>query len=301
MFCAVALGIDSAVRLAVAAEDSVGVTPAKASPAILWSQIGVPLCGTGPDYKGHGLAVTPSAEGARLRCDFQRLEGEATREGLWLTSRTGNGLNDRFRVVAVGVGRQPSIVGDEVTSLTSKPGIRPESVSQRMRKRQRTAALQNLSAARSVSDGAPASGSAAVPCRFSQPPTPLASEGTVSIEGQSVRFARPGLVEEYTVTMDGLRQDFIVLQRPSLFPSGGEGRGEGELHLQLAVTGARVEPAATGAVLVLNRSGRKIAYTRLRVTDATGRELPARMEILSDGVRPSSGNATRIWALFFCA
>jgi hypothetical protein len=31
-------------------------------------------------------------------------------------------------------------------------------------------------------------------------------------------------------------------------------------------------------VLVLNQSGRRIGYSRLRVTDATGRELPARME-----------------------
>src|SRR5439155_10293741 len=30
-----------------------------------------------------------------------------------------------------------------------------------------------------------------------------------------------------------------------------------------------------------NRSGRKIAYGRLRATDATGRELPARMEVVS--------------------
>jgi hypothetical protein len=33
-----------------------------------------------------GLAVSPTEGGAGLRCVFQRLEGEATREGLWLTS-----------------------------------------------------------------------------------------------------------------------------------------------------------------------------------------------------------------------
>src|SRR5207244_3184367 len=59
------------------------------------------------------------------------------------------------------------------------------------------------------------------------------------------------------------------------------------LQVQLGVTGARIEPAAQGAILILNRCGRKIAYTRLRATDATGRELPARLEVVADGARPS--------------
>jgi hypothetical protein len=37
----------------------------------------------------------------------------------------------------------------------------------------------------------------------------------VAIGGQSVRFTRSGLVEEYTVSMDGVRQDFVVLERPA--------------------------------------------------------------------------------------
>jgi len=61
----------------------------------------------------------------------------------------------------------------------------------------------------------------------------------------------------------------------------GEGQGEeaDELRLALAVSGARVERTAAGAQLVLAESGRKVAYSRLRVTDATGKELPARMEV----------------------
>src|SRR5437667_3571058 len=73
--------------------------------------------------------------------------------------------------------------------------------------------------------------------------------------------------------MDGVRQDFVVLERPA---------GAGELALWLAVSGARVEPAAGGAQLVLENSGRTIAYSRLRVTDAPGKELTAHMEV-SDG------------------
>ena len=58
--------------------------------------------------------------------------------------------------------------------------------------------------------------------------------------------------------------------------------GAGPLRVELEVVGAKVEPLADGARLVLENSGRKIAYSRLRVTDATGKELTARMEV-SDG------------------
>ena len=50
----------------------------QSSQAIPWSQLGAKA---GADYRGDGLAVMSTAEGVRLRCVFQRLEGEATREG----------------------------------------------------------------------------------------------------------------------------------------------------------------------------------------------------------------------------
>ena len=53
--------------------------------------------------EGDSLSVIATAEGARLRCAFQKLEGEATPEGLWLTSTVTNALTDRFRVRAVAV------------------------------------------------------------------------------------------------------------------------------------------------------------------------------------------------------
>src|SRR5216683_8346501 len=106
MFCAVALGIGSSFSLAVAAEDPAG--PALTKTSIPWSQIGAKA---GADYQGDGLAVSPTAEGGRLRCVFQRLEGEATREGLWLTSTVTNAVNDRFRIVAAAVGREVGNVG----------------------------------------------------------------------------------------------------------------------------------------------------------------------------------------------
>src|SRR5439155_15264474 len=98
----------------------------------------------------------------------------------------------------------------------------------------------------------------------------LARTGVVQVADTVVRFLRPGVREEYTVSMDGVRHDFVVLERPA---------GAGELAVRLAVSGARVEPAADGARLVLENSGRKIAYSRLRVTDATGKALTARMEV----------------------
>src|SRR5262245_36509192 len=70
---------------------------------IPWSQLGAKA---GVDYRGDGLVVSANAQGARLSCVFQRLEGEATREGLWLTSTATNAVKERFRVLAVELGRQ---------------------------------------------------------------------------------------------------------------------------------------------------------------------------------------------------
>src|SRR5437879_704966 len=74
MFCAAALGIGSFFSLAAAAEGPAATSPAKTSLAIPWSQVGAKA---GADYQGGGLTIVTTAEGARLRCVFQRLEGEA--------------------------------------------------------------------------------------------------------------------------------------------------------------------------------------------------------------------------------
>ena len=114
--CAVALGIGPSSGLAAATGREVGSvergalerqgvepslhSPRSDAPRLAWPQIGAKA---GADYQGDGLSVRPTAEGARLRCVFQRLEGEATREGLWLTSTLTNGVSDRFRVTAAEV------------------------------------------------------------------------------------------------------------------------------------------------------------------------------------------------------
>jgi hypothetical protein len=211
-----------AVGVAQAADLAATNTPG----AIPWNQIGARA---GANYKGDGLAVSPAGSGAHLHCVFQRLDGEATPEGLWLSSTVTNAVRDYFHVMAMAVSRTAANATFNFPS--------PESS------------------------------------------IPLAGAGEVSICGQTVRFSRAGLTEEYSVSMDGVRQDFIVEQSPSSPP-------DGDLVVKLAVSGAQVEPAADGARLVLDSLGRKIAYSRLRVTDATGKELPARMEVSAvvDGV-----------------
>ena len=163
----------------------------------------------GAQYRGDGLSVSPTPEGARLRCVFQRLEGQVTREGLWLNSTVEAQTGEKFRVVACAVGRESAL-------------------------------------------------------------TALPPQGAVSVADKVARCARPGLTEEYSVSVDGVRQDFVLAQRPA---------GDGALRVELDVTGARAEALGNGARLVLDGSGRKIAYSRLRVVDAEAKELTARLEV----------------------
>ena len=110
-----------------------------------------------------------------------------------------------------------------------------------------------------------------------------------------VRFTRPGLTEEYSVSVDGVRQDFII-ESPPLNPQPSTlNQSAGDLRVELALSGARAEATASGARLRLEGSGRALAYSRLRVEDATGRELTARLEVLSAdrlAVSVADANAT---------
>jgi hypothetical protein len=203
-----------------------GTTGTPTNSPIAWSDLGAKAT---DQCSGDGLAMTVTPQGTvRLHCAFQKLEGEATREGLWLESTVPGGAiasgaatvpARRFRVVADAVGRE----GGTVTAL-------PRS-------------------------------------------------GTASGDKFRARFARPGLAEEYSVSVDGVRQDFIVAASPA---------GPGDLCVELALSGARAESAATGVGLVLDGSGRKLAYSRLRVVDATGRELAARMAVIPVGEEVTS-------------
>ena len=50
---------------------------------------------------------------------------------------------------------------------------------------------------------------------FGQGGQTLARTGGVSVEDKLVRFTRPGLTEEYSVSVDGVRQDFVIESPPS--------------------------------------------------------------------------------------
>src|ERR1017187_1113361 len=178
------------------------------------------------NYQGDALGVTATADGARLRCGFQKLAGQATPEGLWLESTKPGGAG-RLRLTASALGR---------------------------------AGLSTLNP---------------------QLSTVLPATGTVSVQDKLVRFARPGLTEEYSVSADGVRQDFII-ESPPLNPQRSTlNQSAGDLRVELALSGARAEAVAGGARLRLEDSGRALAYSRLRVEDATGRQLTARLEVLS--------------------
>ena len=69
--------------------------------AIPFSDIGAKATA---DYQGDALGITATTDGARLRCGFQKLEGHATPEGLWLESTKPGG--GKLRLVATALGRE---------------------------------------------------------------------------------------------------------------------------------------------------------------------------------------------------
>ncbi len=102
--------------------------------------------------------------------------------------------------------------------------------------------------------------------------TTLAAGGSVEASAELVRYVRDGMIEEISTSTDGIRQDFVLLERPA---------GQGELWLELAVSGAAASMAEQGIRLQLDDRGRELVYSRLHVSDATGRQLAARFEALS--------------------
>ena len=59
-------------------------------------------------YQGDALGITATSDGARLRCGFQKLEGHATPEGLWLESTKPGG--GKLRLIASSAVREQSSV-----------------------------------------------------------------------------------------------------------------------------------------------------------------------------------------------
>ena len=72
-----------------ASADPAQSVPAHDAQPIAWNDLGAKATA---QYSGDGLAVSPTAKGAKLRCVFQKLEGEVTAKGLSLSS-TAPGSN----------------------------------------------------------------------------------------------------------------------------------------------------------------------------------------------------------------
>ncbi len=179
---------------------------------------------------GDEIGITLTPEGIQLRAALQDLEAEATEQGLWIKSTEGTGKTGSQ---SAGSGGDRDVERFRVMAT----GI-----------------------GRSMTDheGQPDSFIA------------LADKGPVGVTDGNLTWTRAGVIEEYSVDGDGVRQDFLVSECPP---------GFGKLNLRLSVDGARVEMADYGVKLTFHDSAqREIAYSRLKVTDAVGKEFSARME-----------------------
>jgi hypothetical protein len=83
-----------------------GAASQQAIPAgkgIPWSELGARA---GKQYSGEALSVIATETGARLRSDFQRLQGEVTAQGLALESSVVGQPRERFALAADLLGRE---------------------------------------------------------------------------------------------------------------------------------------------------------------------------------------------------
>jgi hypothetical protein len=193
---------------------------------------------------------------------FQRLEARVAEDGLWLRSTAGGPADEAFQVKAAAVGR-------EHIDFHGRQG--PPTGDWMAGWMERAVPLDPWvwTSDRREPPGFPAdvgSGDAV------DAAVGLSATGEVRLAGSQVQFVRSGLREDYAVSMDGVRQDFVLTERPG---------GVGDLRIDLRVAGARASAAADGVRLVLEGSGRELAYHRLHVTDLTGHMLSARLEVLS--------------------
>ena len=97
---------------------------------------------------------------------------------------------------------------------------------------------------------------------------PIAA-GVVTHERSRIEIRRPGLVEWYLNSPAGLEQGFIVEDRPA---------GNGQLIVELAVSGARASRRGDGVMLATS-VGRTLAYDHLVVADASGAPIAAHLEV----------------------
>jgi hypothetical protein len=96
--------------------------------------------------------------------------------------------------------------------------------------------------------------------------SPASADATVNVSKDCVQIIRTEMVEEYRVSGDGIRQDFIISKRPEI---------DGKLVLVVELNGATAGLSDKGIKILLTETGREFAYSKLLVTDSAGKELPS--------------------------
>ena len=96
----------------------------------------------------------------------------------------------------------------------------------------------------------------------------LAAHGQVESKPGRARWLRPGMLEEYSASLDGVRQEYLVTERPA---------GAQRLRLDLAVEGARAEQASEPVMrrVLQPAAGRGCARQATRRADARLRRFAA--------------------------
>ena len=93
--------------------------------------------------------------------------------------------------------------------------------------------------------------------------------GKISSDEKIARLFHNNLIEEFSTSSGGIRQDFVISQSP---------KGKGKLVLELDLKDATVALDDQGAMLTLE-GGRKLAYHSLLVADASGKTLSSHFSI----------------------
>jgi trimeric autotransporter adhesin len=106
----------------------------------------------------------------------------------------------------------------------------------------------------------------------------IAATGIVSSQdAHSVLIDREKIIEQFSSSADGIRQNFVIAKRPA---------GKGKLLLELAVNGARASMMKNNIELTI-ATGRRLLYGKLKAIDAKGKTLNA-------GMKAMSGNLLKI-------
>lgn len=119
---------------------------------------------------------------------------------------------------------------------------------------------------RSVGDGEPGAGRMRTRVLARPGWSVVLPAGEVVVASGVARLIRPGLIEEVTTSSAGIRQDWLVSERPP---------GDGPLSLSIAIDGAVITMVEDRRVDLTLAGGRQMTWHALDVRDAVGTALPA--------------------------